>query len=130
MVRRADATCTELLRDADRLRSEATPGARGEAAAAEIDATREVLEGQVDAFDELRGPPSTDAVRVRAVRNLRAAASGLKELRDAAVEDDLTVDGAIRANPEVVQRVNLASGKASDALTALGFLTCVGVADG
>ncbi len=128
MVREADRVCTAGLRAADRLRAGAEPGARGEAAAGEIDASLEVLNRQIDAFADLRGPVATDAAREDAVRNLRAAADGLEALRKAAVEDDLTVDGAVRANPAVVGRVNRASAKASDALAELGFLTCIGFA--
>lgn len=126
MVRRADALCADLLADADRLRARADPGARGDAAADEIDDTVEVLRRQIDAFDDLRGPPSTDAARERVVGQLRIAADALDELSDKAEADDLTVDEAIRANAGLVGRVNRASARASDALVELGFLTCVG----
>lgn len=127
MVREADRVCAAGLREADRLRAGAEAGARGEAAADEIDASLEVLNRQIDAFADLRGPASTDAPREDAVRNLRVASDGLEALRKAAIDDDLTVDGVIRANPKVVQRVNRASAEASDALAKLGFLTCIGL---
>lgn len=126
MVRRADALCADLLADADRLRARADPGARGDAASDEIDDTVEVLRRQIDAFDDLRGPPSTDAARERVVAQLRIAADALDELSDRAEADDLTVDEAIRANAGLIGRVNRASARASDALVDLGFLTCVG----
>ena len=62
------------------------------------------------------------------MRHLRAAAGGLEALRDAAVDDDLTVDEAVRANPEVVERVNRSSAQAADDLVALDWLTCIGIA--
>ena len=61
--------------------------------------------------------------------HLRAAADGLETLRDAAADDDLTVDEAIRANPDVVEQVNRSSAQSKDDLVALGWLTCVGVVD-
>jgi len=130
MVRKADKVCTAGLRDADRLRAQAKPGASGKAAGAEIDASIEVLQRQIDAFADLRGPASTDAAREQAVSQLGLARDGLERLRAAAVDHGLTVDAAIQANPGVVQQVNRASAKASDALGELGFLTCIGVASG
>jgi hypothetical protein len=125
LVQEADQICAAGLREADRLRGETVPGARGEAAAAEFDANLAVLEQQVDGLADLRGPASTDADLERAVDRLEAAAAGLETLRDAAADDDLTVDEAVEQNPDVVQRVNRASAQANDALAALGFLGCI-----
>ena len=50
-------------------------------------------------------------------------------LRDAAADDDLTVDEAIQANADVVQQVNRSSAQGKDDLVALGWLTCVGIVD-
>jgi len=129
LTRQAEAVCADGQKEADRLRNQAEPGAHGEAAAKEIDATRAVLETQIRGFEDLRGPKSTDADLDALLGHLRAAADGLQTLRDAAAADDLTVDEAIRANPDVVTRVNLSSAQAKDDLVALGWLTCVGVVD-
>ena len=127
LLRRADAICAEGKKESDRLRAEAVVGARGEAAATEIDATLEALEVQIDGFEDLRGPAATDADLTVLVEQLREAASGLEQLREAAIDDDLTVDEAIDANPEVVEQVNRASLEAAEALVALEFVTCVGL---
>lgn len=127
--RRAQAVCAAGQKDADRLRRQAAPGARGDDAAREIDATRSVLESQIRAFEELRGPRSTDDDLERLVRHLRAAAAGLQRLRRAAA-DGLSIDETIQANGPIVERVNRSSAQAADDLVALGWLTCVGVATG
>ncbi|MFM8302960.1 MAG: hypothetical protein ACKOA9_01480 [Actinomycetota bacterium] len=128
--RRARAVCAAGQEEADRLRSEAAPGARGEAAAREIDATREVLESQIRGFAGLRGPASTDEDLDRLVGHLRAAAAGLATLRDVAAARDLTVDETIRARGDVVEQVNRSSAQAADDLVALGWLTCIGLTGG
>ncbi|MFA5883048.1 MAG: hypothetical protein WDA60_04280 [Acidimicrobiia bacterium] len=130
LVTRAEAVCAAGKKESDRLRAEVVPGRRGEAAAAEIDATLEALNLQIDAFADLRGPASTDAQLERLVAHLRDAAHGLETLRDAAADDDLTVDEAVKASPDVVQQVNRASAQAADLLAGLGFLTCIGGLDG
>jgi len=127
LLRRADGICAEGKRESDRLRGQAVIGARGEAAATEIDATLEALEVQIDGFEDLRGPRSTDADLSALVSQLREAADGLEQLREAAVDDDLTVDEAIDANPDVVEQVNRASLRAAESLVALQFVTCVGL---
>ncbi len=129
LARQAEAVCADGQKEADRLRNQADPGARGEAAAKEIDATRAVLDTQIQGFEDLRGPKSTDADIDALLGHLRAAADGLETLRAAAADDDLTVEEAIRANPDVVAQVNLASAQSKDDLVALGWLTCVGVVD-
>lgn len=128
LVDRVESVCAEGKREADRLRAQAEPGRRGEGAAAEVDATLEALNTQIDAFADLRGPASTDAPLARLVDQLRIAADGVEELREAVLDDDLTVDEALQQNPAVVERVNLASAEAADLLVDLGFLSCVGVA--
>lgn len=130
MIRRADALCAKGLRDADRLRADAQPGARGAAAAAEVDATLKVLDVQVDGIEDLRGPERTDAARERAVAQLRLAAELIERLRDRIVARDLTINEAIQASPALVQRINRASARATDALADLRFFTCIGVAVG
>lgn len=127
LTRRAEAVCAAGKRVSDRLRAEARPGARGKAAAAEIDATRAALETQIDGFEGLRGPPGTDDDIAALVRHLRAAAAGLEELGHAAVDGDLTVDEAISANPDLVQQINRSGAQASDDLVALDWLSCIGV---
>lgn len=129
LARQAEAVCADGQKEADRLREQSAPGARGEAAAKEIDATRAVLDTQIDGFEDLRGPESTDADLEALLDHLRAAADGLETLRDAAADDDLTVDEAIRANPDVVTQINRSSAQSKDDLVALGWLTCVGVVD-
>jgi len=128
LAREAEAVCAEGTKESDRLRAEAQPGARGEAAGKEIDATRAALEAQIEGFADLRGPESTDDDIAALLRHLRAAAAGLAELRAAAVDGDLTVDEAIAANPELVQRINRSGAQAADDLVALDWLTCIGVA--
>ena len=130
MVRHADRVCAQGLKDSDALRGAAQPGARGKTAAAEVDGALEVLNRQIDAFASLRGPPSTDAARETAVRQLRRAAAGLDGLRAVIERQNLTVDEAVRASPELVDRVNTASARANNALVELGFLGCVGVQQG
>jgi hypothetical protein len=129
LARQGEAVCADGQKEADRLRNQADPGAHGEAAAKEIDATRAVLETQIQGFEDLRGPESTDADLDALVRHYRAAADGLETLRDAAADDDLTVDEAIQANADVVQQVNRSSAQGKDDLVALGWLTCVGIVD-
>lgn len=124
---RAEAVCRAGQEEADRLRAEAEPGARGQQAAKEIDATLEALDTQIEGFEGLRGPERTDDDVRALVRHLRAAAAGVERLREVVIEDDLTVDEAIRANTDVVDEVNRASARAADDLLALGWLACAGV---
>jgi hypothetical protein len=130
LTRRAESICAAGKREADRLRRRAEIGARGEAAAEEIDATLEALGTQIDGFEGLRGPATTDDRRTALVRHLRAAADGLAELRQTVIDDDLTVDEAIAARPGLVRRVNRSSAQAADDLVALDWLSCIGVAGG
>jgi len=129
LTREAERICAAGQAEADRLRAEAQADARGADAATEIDATLEALDTQIQGFEDLRGPAGTDDALATLVRHLRAAAAGLGELRDVAVADDLTVDEAIRSNPDIVEAVNRSSAQAADDLVALGWLTCVGVAE-
>lgn len=126
--REAARICAAGQKEADRLRGEAVPGAHGEAAAKEIDATIEALDTQIEGFADLRGPAATDDDVAALVRHLRAAAAGLTRLREAAVADDLTVDEAVQANPKVVRQVNRSSAQAADDLVALDWLTCIAAA--
>lgn len=127
MVRQAERVCARGLEQAERLRAAAQPGARGAAAAAEVDAVLEALAVQIEGFADLRGPESTDATRTRAVDQLEVASDLLEDLRDEIVARDLTVNEAIQRKQELVGRINRASARANDALVDLGFLSCVGV---
>ena len=126
-TRAAEKICADGKKESDRLRAEAKPGARGEAAAQEIDATLESLETQIEGFEDLRGPTATDDAIAALVRHLRAAAAGLEQLSEVAVDDDLTIDETVRANPEIVEQVNRSGAQAADDLVGLDWLTCVGV---
>lgn len=128
LTREAEQICAAGKEESDRLRSRAVPGAHGEAAGTEIDATLEALDTQIEGFAALRGPAATDVHLEALVRHLRAAATGLEQLRDAAVAGDLTVDEAVQADPALVRRVNRSSAQASDDLVALGWPSCIGVA--
>lgn len=128
MTERAEAICARGLQRADALRSASDPLARGRAAAAEVDATLAALEIQIDGFERLRGPESTDDTLAEVVDRLRAAAGGLQELRAEIVDGRLTVNEAIAALPGLVGRINQDSAVARDALTELGFFSCVGLA--
>jgi len=128
LTREAEAVCDAGTKESDRLRADARPGARGEDAGKEIDATRAALEAQIDGFADLRGPASTDDDIAALLRHLRAASAGLERLRELAVDGDLTVVETIAANPDLVQRINRSSAQAADDLVALDWLTCIGVA--
>lgn len=126
----AEAICADGAARAERLRADARPGARGPDAAREIGATRATLRTQIEGFGRLRGPEATDAQIADLVGYLEAADAGLAVLQRVAASGDRTVDEAIGARPAVVGRVNRASAQAADALVALGWLGCVGLAAG
>lgn len=125
LLAEADAVCADGFADAEALRAANDPTATGKAAARQIDATLVVLDRQVTAFSELRGPKETDRLLARTVAELRRAASGLRDLRSAVLAERSTVDGVIRTHPGLVARINAASTKAGDDLVRLGFLGCV-----
>jgi len=125
LIARADAVCAKGYAAAERLRASSHPTARGKAAARQIDATLVVLDRQIAAFADLRGPRDTDRLLARTVSALRTASSGLRDLRSATIRDGSSVDGAVAAHPALVRRINAASTTAADDLVRLGFLGCV-----
>ena len=128
MVAQANAVCAQGLQEAEALRTTADPTARGAAAAAEVDATLASLNRQVTGLAKLRGPASTDAGIKTVVRQLRAAAAGLRQLQRVIVRNDSTINDAVRSSPSLVRRINLSTARANDALRKLGFLGCIGLA--
>ena len=127
MVAQANAVCAQGLQEAEALRTTSDPTARGATAAAEVDATLAALNRQVTGLGELRGPASTDATLRTVVRQLRAAALGLRQLQRVIVRNNSTINDAVRVSGSLVRRINRSTAKANDALRKLGFLGCIGV---
>lgn len=128
MVAQANAVCAQGLQEADALRTTSDPTARGAAAAAEVDATLAALNRQVTGLGALHGPASTDATLRTVVRELRAAAAGLRQLQRVIVRSNSTINDAVRVSGSLVRRINRSTAKANDALRKLGFLGCIGLA--